>query len=214
MIPILDVLNDLEVRFRQKGKCQTRLDVDAGTRLSDQRGFLNEISPGLLGTSQGCQGGAPVLMKREYDESMVKKSLKMTKLGVIHKHTTIVSTGSQREKPTCLDHWKSQFGHDANAPERVVLLLAKFRKLKTAFLQEMALVLPDPVKVPEIESEAIEVGSQNKKDSLQPTAWMLDILEPFNKGKALNRRDLSEQLRRKVLSRPEDPKRATSVVAY
>ncbi|KLO81428.1 Uncharacterized protein LW93_8138 [Fusarium fujikuroi] len=198
MVPILDVFNELEVRFRQKGKCQTRLDVDTATRLGDQRGILNEMMPGLLGTSQGFQGGSPLFMNGEHDHSMVSKSSKMTELEIFDKYMTRISKDCQREKPTCHDHWKSQFGHDANSPKKVVLLLAKFRELKTAFLQEMTLVLPDPVKVPEIESEAIEVGSHNRKDSMQPTAWMLDILEPFNKGKALNRRDLSEQLRRKV----------------
>ncbi|KAF5975429.1 hypothetical protein FCOIX_7717 [Fusarium coicis] len=201
MALILDVLNDLEVRFHQRGKCQTRLDIDAATRLSDQSGFLNEMPPGLLGTSQVCQGGSSILMKGEYDQSMVSKPFKMAKLeDTFDKHMTSISKGSQRESPTCFDHWKSQFGHDANAPERGFLLLAQFRELKAFFFQEMAPLLPDSVKVSGIKSAAIEVGSHKRKGGLQPTAWMLDISKPFNKGKALNRRDLSETLRQQNLS--------------
>nr|RBQ96844.1 hypothetical protein FVER53263_04381 [Fusarium verticillioides] len=211
MVPILDVLNDLEVRFHQKGKCQTRLDVDAATSLSDERVFRNEIPPDLLGTTQICQGGSSILMKGDYDQSMVSKPLKMTKLETFDKPTTSISKGSQREKPTCFDHWKSLFGHDANAPERGVLLLAKFRRLKTAFLQEMAHMLPDPVKAfeeSEIKPEGTKVGSYDRKDGLQPMVWMLDIFEPIDKVRALNKRDLSELLKRKNLS-PGSPDNTT-----
>lgn len=82
MVPILDVLNDLEVRFHQKGKCQTRLDVTAATRLSDERGFRNEIPPGLLGTTQMCQGGSSILMKGEYDQSTSPRAYTLQALAV------------------------------------------------------------------------------------------------------------------------------------
>ncbi|KAF5574378.1 hypothetical protein FPANT_11800 [Fusarium pseudoanthophilum] len=115
MVPILDVLNDLKVRFRQKGKCQTRLDVDATIRLSDQRGFLNEMPPGLLGANQVCQGGSSILMTGENDQSMVPKSSKMNKLGVFDKHSTGVAKGSQKERPAySMDNLSPSYPDDTN----------------------------------------------------------------------------------------------------
>ncbi|KAF5237551.1 hypothetical protein FANTH_10742 [Fusarium anthophilum] len=214
MVPILDILNDLEVRFRQKGKCQTRLDVDAAMRLGDQRAFSNTTPPKLLEASQVSQGGSLMLMNGKYDRPMVLESSKMTKLGILDKSKMVISKGFQRQKPACLNHWKSQFGHDANAPERGVLLLAEFRKLETAFLQEKALMLPDPVKAfgeSEIKSEALKVGSHNRRDGLHPTARMLNIFEPLNKGKAVSKRDLSESLQLKNLS-PISPDNTTNTL--
>ncbi|KAF5662618.1 hypothetical protein FCIRC_11436 [Fusarium circinatum] len=66
MVPILDVLNDLQARFRQKWKCQIRLDVDAAMRSRDQLSPLDtnwnslcrifETSPGIIPPLKAQEG--------------------------------------------------------------------------------------------------------------------------------------------------------------
>ncbi|EXM20224.1 hypothetical protein FoTM2_002902 [Fusarium oxysporum f. sp. vasinfectum] len=228
MVPIVNVLNDLELRFHHKWKCQIQLNADAAISPNDQKDlfdikFFSQSRP--LESSQNS-----LLMQRnhEYHQEVVSKLPRATKWGIIsNPMTTIVnvlereSQFSARDQPEtliCYDQWDSQFGPGAGSPDSEIILVARFRTLEHALLEAMAFMTLHPETPPkeyetkrirrsrDVETErtglsgAIKAYQHNKTDGQQPTAWVFDIFEPFNKGSALDSRELLELLHGKSLS--------------
>ncbi|EGU75191.1 hypothetical protein FOXB_14288 [Fusarium oxysporum f. sp. conglutinans Fo5176] len=224
MVPILDVLNDLEVRFRQKGKCQIRLDVDAAIRLSDQRDSLNTTRANQCRSLETSQSNPPHPENQEYQPQVASKGPKADKLEIINRRMKGLFDDCKREKPLSahdspesslrFDEWRSRFGHSPNSPEGDRQLLDRFKTLEHGFLEAMVSTLSYPETALEEhqmtqklrsrgtsfettrESVVIEFCNHKREDTLQPQPW----IEPFSGGKTLDRCELFELLRKKRMS--------------
>ncbi|KAF4960845.1 hypothetical protein FGADI_678 [Fusarium gaditjirri] len=212
MVPILDVLNDLQVRFRQKGTCQIRLDVDEAIRLSDQRdslktGWANQ--GGLLETSQG---NFPLRTSQEHHLQTASKSPNTGKWGIINKPVTSVFKAFQRklalsvhdspEASVCFDEWEYRFGHNPTSPEIDRQLFARFNTFKRRFEEAVTSMLFYPEarleehSQTEIlpsrgtslettrESQVFEFCNDNKDDTPYPKVW---VEQPFSKEETIKR---------------------------
>ncbi|KAF5708531.1 hypothetical protein FMUND_10550 [Fusarium mundagurra] len=215
MVPIVNMLNDLEVRFGQKGNCQIQIDVYAAmsSNVLDTVDANFEERPQL---SQGSLHGPAIQQSQESPKYVISRSPKPTQWERIDKPITSILKGLQGEVPVTLDQWGKLFVQETHYP---VSDRARWRELERVFSKAMALVLLYTQTVPErrgkmeiletrdnlftaiVDSETMATCDHGGKDSTQPTAWVLDVFRPLmNKGKALDKRELFALLQGKNLS--------------
>ncbi|KAF5537116.1 hypothetical protein FPHYL_12806 [Fusarium phyllophilum] len=218
MVPIVSVLHDLEVRFGQKGNCQIQINVDRAMWSN----MLNMVSAKFSERPQLSQGplDGPAIQQNQISaQQVVSKSPSTTKWGRINRPITSIVKALQPDNPVRLDQWSNRFGQSTHSPENDRHRLARFRNIECAFLEAMALLLPHPqttskdhqmAEIPQTRDnslatteilETVKTCNHDGKADPQATAWMVDIFRPWiDKGKALDRREISALLEGKNLS--------------
>ncbi|KAF5583350.1 uncharacterized protein FSUBG_13136 [Fusarium subglutinans] len=154
MVPILDVLNDLQARFRQKWKCQIRLDVDAAMRSSDQVSTLDTNWDSLCRIFETSSGIIPPLRAQEGQLQIASKGIKPGKWGMIYDSMTNVfkyfsreGSSSTNDSPEVLlrpDECRSLFGQNPNPLEGDRQLFSRFNTLECGLLEAMVSTLSCP----------------------------------------------------------------------
>lgn len=154
MAPILDVLYELEVRFRQKGKCQIRLDMDAAIRLSDQGHSLDTNWASLCKVLETSPDIIPSRRNQGIQPKSASKDTKPSQWWMINKSMTSIFKTFQREGPLSTyhspkislppDEWRSLFGHNPNSPEGDRQLFSRFQPLERGLLEAIVFLFLYP----------------------------------------------------------------------
>ncbi|KAF5668253.1 hypothetical protein FDENT_11869 [Fusarium denticulatum] len=200
MIPIVNVLNDLEVHFRLKAKCQIRLDAIAA-----ERWVFSFDTPGvgqrrLHESSQGLLDSTLTPKSEESHLRMFSDLRRGTRWGPVSITIPSILKEFLSEKPARSDQWRNQFGYNDSSPESDRRLFASFKDLRFTLLEPMAHILPGGPN----EKRQVMAGKY-RRDVPQAQAWMLEIFEPFIRGAdALDRPGLLELLKRKDLLHDSD----------
>ncbi|CZR39193.1 uncharacterized protein FPRO_05615 [Fusarium proliferatum ET1] len=191
MVPILKVLKDLEVHLCLKANCQIQIEPTATKKWGDSFETIGDTQcriPRFL---------PDIFMLNSPDDHQKVVS----ELSKNNQPVSSTFMGFQTVMPAGLNQWKSQFSHQGSSPTSDRLFLDTFRDLRDTFLEPMICMLPGGPH-----DERRRTIGKYKRNVPQPQAWMLEIFEPFIKGKeALDGPGLLELLRRKNLlhARPD-----------
>ncbi|SCV58316.1 uncharacterized protein FFB14_15558 [Fusarium fujikuroi] len=222
MVPILDVLNELEVRFRQKGKCQIRLDGDADIRLSDLGYSLDtnwatlckmfETIPDII-FSQKNQENQPQVPSKDITPGIWGTiNISMASAAKAIRRGEPSSTTDSPEVLLHLGEWRSLFGHNPNSPEGDRQLFCRFKALECGILEVMVFMLScskDAIGEHKITKTSRTRGTSfetigescNKEDAPQPN---IRVEHLFSKGKALDGHEFIDWLKKKRLPDSHD----------
>ncbi|KAF5967726.1 hypothetical protein FBULB1_11106 [Fusarium bulbicola] len=232
MVPILDVLNDMQVRFRQKWKCQIRLDVDVAMRSRDQGSLLYTNWNSLCRIFETSPGIIPPRKDQEGQLQMASKGAKPGKWGTIHHSMTNIFKALPREglsstndSPEALlrpDEWRSRFSHNPNSLEGDKDLLSRFNTLKFGLLEAVVFKLSCPKAAfgeHKITRSSRRHGthfdatreSSNQDDTTQPKIQVEHFL---SKRKALEGREFVDWLKEKRSPNGHDPTTYTPWCIY
>ncbi|KAF5536403.1 hypothetical protein FMEXI_10349 [Fusarium mexicanum] len=221
MVPILDVLNDLEDRFRQNGKCQTRLDVDTAMR-SSNLGFPFDTSwDSLCRVFETSPGIISPLKDQEGQLQIASQGTKSGKWGMIHDSMTNAfkvfpregqsSSNDSSEALLRPDEWRNLFGYNQNSLEGDKQLFSRFSTLDCALLKAMVFMSSCPKAAP---GEQKTKTSRSHGTSFEATGESCNedgITQPeirvehiFSKKKALDGRKFLAWLKEKRLPNSHD----------
>ncbi|KAF4503094.1 hypothetical protein FAGAP_649 [Fusarium agapanthi] len=195
MVPIVNVLDDLEHHFCLKAKCQIRIYATAAERWVSAFKIMTIRQSRLPESSEGLLDSALTPESEGNYQTMFSGLRRETKWGAVSIPIPSFLKVFLSESPVRSDHWRNQFGHNDNSAESDRRLLASFRDLRYTFLEPMARILPGGAH-----EERRAMAGKYRRDIQQPQAWMLEIFEPFIRGTVtLNRPRLLELLERKGL---------------
>ncbi|KAF5614605.1 hypothetical protein F25303_14075 [Fusarium sp. NRRL 25303] len=222
MVPILDVLNELEVRFRQKGKCQIRLDGDADIRLSDLEYSLDTNWVTLCKMFEAIPNIIPSRKNQENQPQVPSKDTRPGIWGMINISMANATKAIRRGGPSSiadspevllrLGDWRILFGHNPKSPEGDRQLFSRFKALECGLLEVMVFMLSCPkdaigehkiTKTSRTRGTSFEtIGeSCNKEDAPQPK---IRVEHLFSKGKALDGHEFIDWLKKKRLPDSHD----------